>query len=340
MTNKVAIFTTASNKVGYGHLKRSFNIREKFKLKNFKVDITLFSNDRRKFDKNYLYYVNDKNLIKYLKNFNFNSYKYIFFDLSHENFKNHTSFNYFKNYLCKYKNRIILIDSYDKNSLRSFLKYKILLIPYFFNYKLIEREKNCTYLLGPKFFIFNKELDYLCKKTFPKKFENVCVSLGGSDYKNLSYKILNSLTKIETLKSIKVIIGPYFDKKNILSIKKIAKKNKKIDLIFNPNNVYKIFQKCDFAITLSGITKYELLLINCIFININENLNQSRNNYFFKKKNVCFNLDYSKISSGFKSSLYNIIKNANLTKKKYLNMKNLIDNKGFERVFREIKSNI
>ena len=56
-----------------------------------------------------------------------------------------------KNYLFKYKNKIILIDSYDKNSLRSFLKYKILLIPYFFNYKLIEREKNCTYLLGPKF---------------------------------------------------------------------------------------------------------------------------------------------------------------------------------------------
>jgi UDP-2,4-diacetamido-2,4,6-trideoxy-beta-L-altropyranose hydrolase len=114
--------------------------------------------------------------------------------------------------------------------------------------------------IGWEYVILRKEF----LKKYPKPnndIPNILVSMGGTDEKNMTKFVIESLNQINQKFKAIIIVGsgyPYFDKlKNSLE-----KVHFEYDLIQNPKNIAKIMSQSDFAIISFGQTAYELAALN------------------------------------------------------------------------------
>lgn len=113
------------------------------------------------------------------------------------------------------------------------------------------------FLLGPKYTLLREEFSNLGKRKINEKVKNVLITLGGSDFFNLTPKILKLLDGISQDFEITVVIGPFF--KNIVEIERTTKEiNKKVELVYNSHKMNKIMLASDLAVTGGGITLHEL----------------------------------------------------------------------------------
>ena len=123
-----------------------------------------------------------------------------------------------------------------------------------------------TYLLGTKYTPLRKEFWEVPKKKIKEKIENIMVTFGGDDAKNMTPKILGFLKNVYPDIRKNVVIGKSFN--NIDEIKKEADYNTK--LIYHPNaqKVKEIMLESDIAISAGGQTLYELARIGVPTIGI------------------------------------------------------------------------
>lgn len=281
-------FTIASNKFGYGHLRRCEIISEKFNYdKNFIIllneDLNFNSLPKHK-NINYFNFVDFKKLF-YTKDLN-KIIKYIFLDFANLQFikmyKRKLNLNLLKNI----GKKVILLDDlsvskfYQNIDLKNFNSIKIIR-PY-------SDKKNKGIISGEKFSIINEKLKKYKKKSINYKMKNVLISFGGSDLNNYSIKVLKSLKGFNL--SISLIVGPFFKKKNI---KLINKFNSKIKLIKNKNFLGPNFKKSDLVITSCGITKYELAALNIPSMIIPISKSSEKKNYYFSKLGTAISLKYN-----------------------------------------------
>ena len=245
---RILTFTQAGKFDGLGHLKRSRII---------KVMI-----DKDLHLKNYLYVLTDEHDNIFLNNFkektignNFeeivevvNSVKpnLIIIDLNYKNlnFRIKDLIIFFK----KLNIKILAIDG-----LIDFLDYiDLIFLPSFFpsvmnNYLSIDKVISGwdCYLIDEKFFKSNKWEDG----------NNLLVMTGGSDVLNLNKiwpKYIND--KLSKEMNIHWIVGPYSQKPDFN-----FKKNMNFTTYFNPSNIYDICKKINYAITLYGVSFFELI---------------------------------------------------------------------------------
>lgn len=130
-------------------------------------------------------------------------------------------------------------------------------------------------LLGTKYFPLRSEFKERLPKKISRKIENILITLGGDDIKNLTPKILKLLQE-EYPNIIKtIIIGKAFQ--NITEIKKM--KDLHTILIFSPSGkeMKKSLEQSDLVISGGGQTLFELayLGVPCIAVQIADN--QSNN---------------------------------------------------------------
>lgn len=113
------------------------------------------------------------------------------------------------------------------------------------------------FLLGPNYALLREKFSNLGKRKINEKVKNILITLGGSDFFNLTPKILKILDRINQNFKITVVIGPFF--KNISEIEKTAKEiDKKVELIYDSYEMSKIMLASDLAIAGGGTTLYEL----------------------------------------------------------------------------------
>ena len=110
--------------------------------------------------------------------------------------------------------------------------------------------------VGWEFVILRKEFS----KTYPKpnnSIPNILVSMGGTDEKNMTDFVVNSLNEIkEAFKAI-ILVGPgYSHLEKLESNLKLV--NYKFELYQNPDNVAEVMSTANLAIISFGVTAYEL----------------------------------------------------------------------------------
>ena len=124
-----------------------------------------------------------------------------------------------------------------------------------FNYPA---ENGRVYLLGTKYIPIRKEFWEVREKATRDKLSSVLVTFGGSDFREMTPYVLRFLT--ENYPEIKkyVVIGGYFSKKLISSVKNFKDEN--TELIYNPDakSLKRIMLNSDVAISAGGQTLYEL----------------------------------------------------------------------------------
>ena len=128
------------------------------------------------------------------------------------------------------------------------------------------KKNGIIYLLGTKYTPLRKEFWEVPEKKIKEKIENIMVTFGGDDARNMTPKILRFLKKEYPKIKRNVIIGKSFNNTN--EIKREADYNTK--LIYHPNakKIKESMLESDIAISAGGQTLYELARIGAPTIGI------------------------------------------------------------------------
>ncbi len=147
----------------------------------------------------------------------------------------------------------------------------IVIIPYCGADKLkLKSDCNTRYLIGPNYFPLRKEFNN-DSFSVSKNAKKILITMGGSDPKKITLKVLNSINKLDKRYDITVVLGKA---SNILSKDINSTMNNykgEFVVLSDVENMSKLMLDCDVAITNSGLTKYELSALGVPSIIISNN---------------------------------------------------------------------
>ena len=255
-----AIWVPINAKSGFGHFYRMLGLYDKL-LAN-KQKITYFTNEKfiklEQVNVKYLYTVDIELIIEYLK-------QYLVKTLIIDNYyvtkkqvnllQNHFKIAYFDAKFTNYAVDVII--NYNPYSLTKYNK----------------KNSNTKYFLGLEYMIFRKEILKIKKLNITKnKIKTIFISIGGSDIKEITYKILPYLSKNNYYK---IILGKGCSKKYYNKVlTKLIHLKLDYKLYNQPNNYFTILSSCKYAISSCSTTIYELIYFNKPFVCINTAKNQ------------------------------------------------------------------
>ncbi len=123
----------------------------------------------------------------------------------------------------------------------------------------LPKKENITYLLGSEYTPLRKEFTTSKQNIINQNLESIMVTFGGSDIRDITPKILKTLSEYFPNIKKNIVIGAGFT--NIKNIE--LYKDKNTNLIFNASTstMVKLMQTSDLAIASGGQTLYELALI-------------------------------------------------------------------------------
>jgi len=179
------------------------------------------------------------------------------------------------------------------------------------------------FLLGTDYLLLREEFRNLPEIEVRDKVQNILVTVGGYDLRNLTPKIIKALNSIdfdsideryidkENL-HIDVVIGPSFDNVDQIVLE-VKKSNLNISLNFNVKKMSELMIKSDIAISSGGSTLYELATTKTQALVILQAENQ---------KKVAEKLDgKSFINLGFEENFLNIKDRIKVLIKKFKKIK-------------------
>lgn len=190
------------------------------------------------------------------------------------------------------------------------------------------KRENVEYLIGPQYMPLRREFWEVPEKEIRERVQNIIITFGGDDARNLTPRILRFLNEEypELMKT--VVIGGGFQ--NIEQIENL--KGRKVNLIYYPDaeEMKEIMLQSDIAISGGGQTLYELARVGTPTVAVAVADNQLNNVKGWQKTGF---IEYAG-SWKDKDILIKIrkliekLKDANIRKNKYSIGKKLIDGKG------------
>ncbi len=201
-------------------------------------------------------------------------------------------------------------------------------------FKIPSIKKEIRILHGPKYALLGKKLE---KRNQKKKTNQILMSIGGGDKRNLSIKIIKEFKKRKELFLVKIVIGKFFN--DIQKIKNLVEKDDRFEILENVKSLIPLMDNAKFGIFTMGISIYEAMYVGLPAIVISHSKQNQRAAQKFKKYQCFINLGYYKNIEFNKipNKVLAIINDENLLKNYSKNGQKLIDGKGSLRVSKEIK---
>ena len=267
-----------SNKHGLGHYNRVKSLIKYLDLKNYKIVVdkspssSFFANEKKNIMtlyNNNNFFINEKDdanrFLKIVKN-KFDN-PIVIKDSYRLGFK-------WEKHIYKYCKKVIVIDDFPES--RHFADCYINHSPSFLekNTQVLQKikdnnKKGCTFLLGPKYALFNFRHNKKEKMVSDFIFYN-----GGSGNLLIYEKIINKLSKIKK-KPFKIIliVGPFA--KNYKIICKKFKKYKNIKILHQPQNILNFLAGTKVFISSAGVSIFEssFLKVPTLLFKMNDNQN-------------------------------------------------------------------
>ena len=260
---KVAILTEGNKKIGFGHISRCMAIYDLFN--DQKIQIQMFINGDASInslikDKKAVVidWLNQKERIFEI----LAGYSVVFIDSYLSNFSFYEKIS-----------QIVDVPVYLDDTKR--IDYpRGILLNWEINAHLLDypQKKDITYLLGLEYAILRKEFWYTKKKKIRKKVTTILITLGGSDFRNFTPKILKILCEVYPTIQKRVIVTKGFH--NLKEIEK--EKDDNTLMIYHPNasGMKKHMIESDIVISGCGQTLLELAFLGVPTIGIAISQNQ------------------------------------------------------------------
>jgi len=330
---KYIVFRVDANKrLGMGHLSRCFELAKKLKklkiepyffIKNDEIAIQLIKLQNFQFFAFSNLIDEDKELSLLKKLYNEIKFDGIIIDL--KKFKSKKFFNNL-NKICK----TIVIDNTNKNSLFA----DLIIWPWVKEQysKNIIKKNSQKLLVGPQYM----QLGNFQKKVKKQKLQNsIFLSMGGSDKRKLTEKIVKSFQKTKFKFHMGIVIGEFFSDKE--KIYEIIKNDNRFTIIHN-NNLISIMFEYQIGLITFGITTCEAFftgLPSLVLSHSNENDNYAKKTAIYDCMKYLGH--YKKINfNKMPQMVYNLMEDSSLLQKYSTNGQNMIDGKGNERVAKKI----
>lgn len=265
-----------------------------------------------------------------------NKIKIVLLDIN--NYVTFRNLDEYKIYLDKLKKLPLFLISFE-----DFKDYPcasdIVIIPYLGAEGIkLHNKHTCKYLLGPKYFILRDEFLKIKQVAIRKKVESILITMGGSDPKGITMKVLKALDSTDIEVKLNVVIGKFSQiSKN--NVKKVLRNYKgKNSIAKDLNNIAQIMSESDIAIINSGLTKYEISATGLPGIVISNNEKQCKTmNEFAKCGSVIHLGEVNAVQTHqITYAVRTLINNYNKRKQMSDIGKSLIDGKAMDRIFSEI----
>jgi UDP-2,4-diacetamido-2,4,6-trideoxy-beta-L-altropyranose hydrolase len=194
----------------------------------------------------------------------------------------------------------------------------------------------CYVLLRPEFSKWSK-----WRRTFAKDNSNILVTLGGSDEKNFTGKVIEAIQEINSGKLDVVVIVP--NNSHYEELESSIKKSK-IHIQFKKNveNMSDLMAWADIAVSASGTSSWELAFMGLPTLCVAIADNQCQVVEALSKVGVSVNLGWyesvtsSKMAEEISELLFDVDRRTAMSKRG----RNLVDGRGAERVLFEMKMKI
>jgi len=298
---KVAFFTEAGSKRGYGHFVRCYTIAQEFQ--NYSIDFFLDSDIIFNNTMQNLHYFTWETL-KLTK-----SYDIIFIDSYIADIEIYTMLQT-SSKLCVYIDDFARLE-YPKGLIINFAPDAKELF-----YK--EKRVGLSYLLGFDYIPIRKGF----QEVQVEKKEQLFIMLGGSDTANITLKIVNTL---QGLPLKKIVVH------NDLSIVKKLKQYKNVKVLYQPNDItlIKAMKSSSLAITTASMSSYELAYLQIPSMLIGSSKNQQNGIEQLLKNHIAFD------AVSIEDSQWLEKLRQGLKDKEFL-LSNKIDAKGTQRIYNKV----
>jgi spore coat polysaccharide biosynthesis predicted glycosyltransferase SpsG len=319
---KVKIFTEGGSSIGLGHISRCSSLYDQIASRGIDVEIIIYG-DIKDID-----FLNGE----IVKNNNWLSDDYL------NSYIKNTDYCIVDSYLAS-KDLYQIISNKSKKAIyiddNARIEYPVgIIVNPSLSVDNINYPRNggTIFLLGAKYIILRSPFVNAERKTIHKNVKEVFVSMGGSDYRNLTPMILNDICIKHPEIKFNVVVGNAFH--NVDLIESIRLNNIELHYNIGAELMKSLMLKSDFAITAAGQTIYELLATQTPFIAIKIIDNQSNNINGLKKISpqlgiIEYNDEYfiEKLDIEFKAML------SHAQRESYLNLcKNKVDGLGSKRI--------
>lgn len=272
MNKSFLILTETGNNIGFGHLKRCISLQSKLHSK--KLNCSIYVNIEGEYD-----FQNEN----YLISINWINNPYLMLPLVDDNslviIDSYIAPRKVYDFFTKKSIKTIVIDDFNRID---YGNVELILNPNPYFHKKKYKNQTISNFYGGRDFIILSTPFINLKKTkinFKNELWQICICLGGSDYKNILPKVLSQITLLN-INNILVIVGNeeqeralsiYFDQFTI-----------KYNL--SSEEIYEVFQNSKLVISGCGQTLHELSSIGKKTIGICYDNDQTLNQEFYLNK--------------------------------------------------------
>jgi len=199
------------------------------------------------------------------------------------------------------------------------------------------KKDGIRYLLGNRFAVSRKIFWNTTEKDIRENIENIMITFGGDDIRNMTTKILRFLIDSYPDITKKVIIGKGFKKQGIERIEGLQRHN--IELVYYPDSekMKDMMIRADIAISAGGQTLYELARIGVPTVVVAIAENQLNNIDGWRKTNFIEYAGWHGDEDLF-ANIDSILKRSDYKKREAISIagQKVIDGQGSRRVVEEI----
>ncbi len=323
---RVIILADGNNKIGMGHVYRSFNLAKKLRKNGFNVVFLTQTIQSKKifsqiFDCKFSQKLNNDITKNFLKNF---CPDIIILDKLKETKKNLSFLHEF----CP----IMGIDYIGKH--KTLIDFGINIL-----YPKSGISKNSYSSLD--FSILDEKFQRCKKKKITKEINSIIILQGGADTYCFTPKIIKAVSSLNGNFKISVVLGPSF--KCWTKLNQVLKESKRhIKIYHNVKNMAVLMQQADLAVTAGGNTLLELACLGIPSLVICAEKFEEETAILLEKKNFCVNIGFGKslTNSKIHYHLTKIVNDYNLRKKMHKIGPKLVDGKGSLRITKILQTKI
>jgi len=218
----------------------------------------------------------------------------------------------------------------------------VVVLPYAGAEELSLDLKKCLYLTGPQYFVLPQVFSGIEPVTIRKNVGSLIVSMGGSDPKNITIKVLKALNMTKINVRLKIILGGFSKITNGMVKNALDSYEGTFSIIKDCKNMAKVLSQSDMAIIGSGLTKYEtsFLGLPCLVIS-NDSYHSSIMDDFVPYKTVEHLGETDMVGeSQIANSTINLMNDFKKRQDMSAAGKTMIDGLGVERIFSEVTKEI